>query len=113
MFRESATPEVDQLSATISRAPASRRDERTGSPAEKGAATVRRRKGERRAARLDQIRAQMADGTLVVRQMTVAEHQTALQAAAAHLHGKRGAASKAKRSANAGRDRLSPPRPGG
>lgn len=41
--------------------------------AAKGVATVRRHKEERRAASLLQIRAQIADGTLVVRQMTPAQ----------------------------------------
>jgi hypothetical protein len=47
------------------------------SPAQKAAATVLRHKDERRAERLREIRAQIADGTLVIRQMTDAEHETA------------------------------------
>jgi hypothetical protein len=39
-----------------------------------------RHKGERRAVRLNEIRAQIADGTLVVRQMSDAEHKAASQA---------------------------------
>ncbi len=46
----------------------------------KAAETVRRHQAERRADSLDQIRQQTAAGTLVVRQMTVAEHKAALQA---------------------------------
>lgn len=46
------------------------------SPARKGATTVRRRTEERRAEALRQIRAQIDDGTLVVRQMTAAERTT-------------------------------------
>jgi hypothetical protein len=38
--------------------------------ATKGAATARRHKEERRADRLDEIRRQIADGTLVIRRMT-------------------------------------------
>ena len=49
--------------------------------AHKAAATVRRNKEERRAESLRQIRAQTADGTLVVRQMTVAQHEAASEAA--------------------------------
>ena len=51
------------------------------SRAQKGAATLLRHKDERRAASLDQIRAQIADGTLVVRQMTDAERKAASQTA--------------------------------
>jgi hypothetical protein len=47
----------------------------TDGPAAKRAATVQRKKDERRAECLSQIEAQIADGTLVVRQMTIAEHQ--------------------------------------
>lgn len=56
-------------------------DARTYSASQKGAATVRRHKQEQRAESLDQIRAQIADGTLVVRQMTVEQHKSASQAA--------------------------------
>jgi anti-sigma28 factor (negative regulator of flagellin synthesis) len=45
--------------------------------ATKGAETLRRNKAERRADKLVEIRAQIADGTLVVRQMTVAERESA------------------------------------
>jgi hypothetical protein len=51
------------------------------SSAQKAAATLRRHKDERREDSLQQIRAQTADGTLVVRQMTVAQHEAASQAA--------------------------------
>jgi hypothetical protein len=50
-------------------------------PANKGAATMRRREQERRATRLDDMRVQIADGSLVIRQMSVAEHETAQQVA--------------------------------
>ncbi len=50
-------------------------------PANKGAATIRRREQERRAGKLDDMRVQIADGSLVVRQMTVAEHETAQRVA--------------------------------
>jgi hypothetical protein len=50
-------------------------------PANKGAATVRRREQERRAGKLDDMRVQIADGSLVIRQMTVAEHERAQLAA--------------------------------
>jgi hypothetical protein len=45
--------------------------------AQKTAATVRRRKEERREESLRQIRAQTADGTLVIRQMTVEQQDAA------------------------------------
>ena len=46
----------------------------------KAAATVRRHREERRAESLDQIRDQIAAGTLVVRQMTPAQRQDASEA---------------------------------
>jgi hypothetical protein len=49
--------------------------------ATKAAVTVKRRREERRVDKLAEIRAQIADGTLVVRQMTVAQHKAATQAA--------------------------------
>jgi anti-sigma28 factor (negative regulator of flagellin synthesis) len=51
----------------------------------KGAATLQRHREERRADSLSQIRAQIADGTLVVRQMTADEHRSAAQAASLTL----------------------------
>lgn len=45
--------------------------------AQKTAATVQRNKVERREERLEDIRTQTADGSLVVRQMTTAEHEVA------------------------------------
>jgi GTP cyclohydrolase III len=51
------------------------------SASQKRAATLLRQKDERRADSLDQIRAQIADGTLVVRHMTVVEHKAASQTA--------------------------------
>jgi hypothetical protein len=41
--------------------------------AQKGAATTKRRREERRAERLDEIQDQVDDGSLVIRQMTPAE----------------------------------------
>jgi hypothetical protein len=46
----------------------------------KAAATVRRRKEERRSDQLREIGLQIADGTLVVRHMTVAQHEEASEA---------------------------------
>jgi hypothetical protein len=54
---------------------------KTYSAAAKGVATTRRHKRERRTDALDHIRAQIADGTLVVRQMGAAEHKAALETA--------------------------------
>jgi hypothetical protein len=45
--------------------------------AQKTAATVQRNKAERREERLEDIRTQTADGSLIVRQMTTAEHEVA------------------------------------
>jgi hypothetical protein len=53
--------------------------------AAKTAATVRRRKEERRTDKLDQIQDQIADGTLVVRQMSAAEHEAASEVARQRL----------------------------
>jgi hypothetical protein len=54
---------------------------KTLSASEKAAATRQRRMDEERDDKFTQIRAQVADGTLVIRQMTGAEHKTALRAA--------------------------------
>jgi hypothetical protein len=51
------------------------------SPAQKAAATRQRHKDELRVHSLDEIRAQIDDGTLVVRQMTVTQHKAASRAA--------------------------------
>jgi hypothetical protein len=69
----------------------------------KGADTVRRHKEERRAERLRDINLQIADGTLVVRQMTVAQREAASRAAArvAERH-------QARRKVNPGRDKRDP-----
>jgi hypothetical protein len=53
----------------------------------KRTATLRRLKAERRSDKLDEIRAQIADGTLVVRQMTSAEHSEAARVARRTLAG--------------------------
>lgn len=47
----------------------------------KGVATVQRRKAERRTDKLELIRAQIADGTLIVRQIALDDHKTASPAA--------------------------------
>lgn len=49
--------------------------------ARKSAATVQRRRDERRAERLREIRAQTADGTLTIRQMTRQEHRGQIELA--------------------------------
>jgi hypothetical protein len=51
------------------------------SSAQKAAATRQRHKDELRVHNLDDIRAQIDDGTLVVRQMTVAQHRAASRTA--------------------------------
>jgi hypothetical protein len=62
---------------SLSSAPASPGD----SSRLKGATTVQRHRQERRDDKLDEIRAQIANGTLVVRQMTLEEREAASQAA--------------------------------
>lgn len=69
MPSESSTPHTEDANASIS-------GEAPVSSAQKGAATVRRHKQDRRDESLRQIRAQIADGTLVVRQMTAVERGT-------------------------------------
>ena len=70
MPSESSIPNTQDANASIL-------SEALVSSAQKGAATVRRHKQDRRDESLRQIRAQIADGTLVVRQMTAAERTTA------------------------------------
>ena len=67
------TPFADEANVTIqdARRPPAAGARSRGSA--KGAATVQRHARERRASSLADIRAQIADGTLVVRQMTPAE----------------------------------------
>ncbi len=90
MPSESATPEepsettADALALVAGDTP-------TLSGAEKGAATVKRHKQERRADKLDQMLAQIADGTLIVRQMTIANTRQHRKSPATRLRGPRGA----------------------
>jgi mevalonate kinase len=67
VFRGSSTPETHHDTRHT--------DAQTGtaSGAAKGVATLRRHAEERRAEKLMDMRAQMANGTLVIRQMTPAE----------------------------------------
>jgi hypothetical protein len=67
--------------ATGSNEPPLPPDDARTSAARRGAATLLRRRNERRADTLDQMRAQIADGTLVVRQMTPAQQKAASRAA--------------------------------
>jgi hypothetical protein len=76
----SSTPPAGPTKGTQSESSsAASADIRTRS-AVKAAATVRRHREERRAESLDQIRDQIAAGTLVVRQMTPAQRQAASEA---------------------------------
>ncbi|HEY5318416.1 MAG TPA: hypothetical protein VIJ20_10575 [Solirubrobacteraceae bacterium] len=80
---EECAPNPDQAKVKLTR-PSTAGRARTRSAAQaaqKGAATVRRHQKERRTADLEHMRAQIADGTLVIRQMTLAQHDIALQAA--------------------------------
>jgi hypothetical protein len=67
--------------ATSSNEPPLPADDARTNAARRGAATLLRRRNERRADSLDQIRAQIADGTLVIRQMTPAQQKAAARAA--------------------------------
>ena len=76
MPSESSAPMVERSEVTIQgpclRLPADARQRASA----KGMATVQRKKEERRVERLAQIDAQIADGTLTIRQMTMAEHES-------------------------------------
>jgi hypothetical protein len=76
MSSQSSTPNTDETSVRVSTA-APFRPQAPSDAVKKGVATVRRRKEERRAERVRDIRAQTADGTLVVRHMTDAQHEVA------------------------------------
>lgn len=81
MPSESSILTTDQVEPTI---PSARRplpDDARGRAAAKGAATVRRRREERRAEKLAHIREQITNGTLVVRYMTIAQRNAASKAA--------------------------------
>jgi hypothetical protein len=73
-------PSPPRESTTLPEEPAS-------TVAQKGAATLLRNKEQRRAERLNQIREQTADGTLVIRHMSDAEQLTASETA--HATGQR------------------------
>ena len=81
MVGYSSTQNADKADVTLPNALRFLTAAAPSSPAQKGAATFLRHRDERRADRLHEIRAQIADGTLVVRQMTDAEHKAAFQAA--------------------------------
>ena len=68
-----STPLADEADVTIQQAARTPTASTGSRAAAKGAATVRRRAQERRASSLADIRAQIAAGTLIVRQMTPAE----------------------------------------
>jgi hypothetical protein len=81
MPRESSPSSADLHNVTTPNAVQLPAPDSWSRSAKKGAATSQRRKEERRAERLDEIRAQVADGTLVVRQMTGAQHRAASEVA--------------------------------
>jgi anti-sigma28 factor (negative regulator of flagellin synthesis) len=85
MPSESSTPIADEANvASPNTLQPPRRDARSRAAA-KGAATIQRHKEERRADNLAQIRAQIANGTLVVRQMTIAERKQHPKPLAGHI----------------------------
>lgn len=67
----------DQANVTTSKTPQSLSAAARNRAAAKGVATSQRHRQERRAESLAEIQAQIADGTLVVRQMTTAERRAA------------------------------------
>lgn len=77
MTSESAEPKADQAKAITRDADGLPAGDLRARSAQKGAATIRRHKEERRADKLDHIRSQIADGSLVVRQMTAGQLKTA------------------------------------
>jgi anti-sigma28 factor (negative regulator of flagellin synthesis) len=77
MPSESLTPNSEPANMTAGPAPAVLSGAVQTRATEKALATVRRHKEERRADRLDEMRVQIAEGTLVVRQMSVVEHDAA------------------------------------
>jgi anti-sigma28 factor (negative regulator of flagellin synthesis) len=81
MPTESSTPNTDPPNESIANDPRPLATDARTSAATKGAATLRRHKEQRRAERLSEIRAEIADGTLVVRQMTAAQHNAPFQTA--------------------------------
>lgn len=81
MLGYSSTGNADKADVTVPNALGFLTARAPTSPAQKGAATFLRHRDERRADRLHEIREQIADGTLVVRQMTDTEHKAAVHAA--------------------------------
>ena len=80
MPSKSSTPNPDRAGLPGSNAPGLQgEDERRA--AKKAVGTLRRHREARRADRLAEIRVEIANGTLVVRQMTAAEHEAASEAA--------------------------------
>ena len=71
MFSGSSTPETHHDARRTAA------QNRSAAGSAKGVATLRRHAEERRAEKLNDMRAQMANGTLVVRQMTPEELETA------------------------------------
>jgi hypothetical protein len=81
MPSKSSTPNSDRANLPGSNAPGLLGgDERTRAT-NKAVGTLQRREEARRADRLAEIRVQIANGTLVVRQMTAAEREAASEAA--------------------------------
>jgi len=79
------TDSLNEPNVMIPKAPAPLAGDVRSRAAAKAAQTSLRHKQDRRTEMLEQIRAQLADGTLVVRQMTVAQHAAASQAASRTL----------------------------
>jgi hypothetical protein len=77
----SSTPKPDSPAGTTPEGTHAVLDDARSRAGAKAAATLRRHKEERRVASLSQIQAQIAAGTLVVRQMTPEQQEVASEAA--------------------------------
>lgn len=75
MPSESSTATAARASVTSSSAFELLQGDARSRASAKGATTLRRHKKEHRAERLAQIRDQIADGTLVIRQMKITPHE--------------------------------------
>jgi hypothetical protein len=80
MSSGSLTPKTSQPKSPVAQAPPAVADDARSRAGAKAAATLRRHKEERRVDSLGEIQAQIAAGTLVVRQMTPEQREAASEA---------------------------------
>jgi hypothetical protein len=83
MLKSSSTPDASQRHTPVSNRMLASPADPAISPRNKGRETELRHQNERRLERLGDIREQIADGTLVIRQMTAAERADGYQIAPA------------------------------